>query len=251
MFDGSLRIWILSDPLNRREARFLNPTNPVGIMLIKTVGSYVYAVSLINTVYKVLIDCQSLTMHMRAEFKNPSLTIRGMDCSEDIVLILDHSLNVLVLDQNLTVLFGIRNPIIPKKSLPLPISPSIVDEENFLIPRLYGFDHICLSGGVPSVSRYQTVVDEFELVRAVISSDSVAGKLFVGSFPSKTIFSTALPLTPLQHYRPTTTSTFVVKKKDGYQGVYDLPVLLPDQKRAERRKKLMGMTEDLNLLMTY
>ena len=64
-------------------------------------------------------------------------------------------------------------------------------------------------------------------------------------------------MTPLQHYRPvssTGNSTFVVRKQNGYQGVYDLPILLPDQKRAERRAKLMeseDSPQNLSLLMTY
>ena len=155
-FDGSLRIWDLNQPFQRREARFLNQTNPVGIMLLKVVNNHIYAVSLENIVYKVLIDAANFTMHMRAEFNNKNLTVRGMDVSEDIVLLLDHNLNALILDCNLTVLFGIRNPIIPGKSLPLPITPCIVDEENLLLPRLYGFDHVCLSAGHPSVSRYRS-----------------------------------------------------------------------------------------------
>lgn len=225
-------------------------------MLLKVVNNHIYAVSLENIIYKVLIDAANFTMHMRAEFNNKNLTVRGMDVSEDIVLLLDHNLNALILDCNLTVLFGIRNPIIPGKSLPLPITPCIVDEENLLLPRLYGFDHVCLSAGHPSVSRYQTVTDEAELVRGVVACNAGSGQLYVGSYPSGSIFSTALPMTPLQHYRPMSagTSTFVVKKQSGYQGVYDLPILLPDQKRAERRAKLLeseDSPQNLSLLMTY
>ena len=101
--------------------------------------------------------------------------------------------------------------------------PCIVDEENILLPRLYGFDHVCLTGGHPSISRYQTVTNDGELVRAVVSTDN--GQLYVGSYPSSSIFSTALPITPLQHYRPHSAgdSTFAIRKgQNAYQGVYRL-----------------------------
>lgn len=254
-FDGSLRIWDLEDPLRRREAKFLDAENPMGVMLLKSVGIYVYAVALDNVLYKVKVDVPNLKMLTRGQFKNDTLIIRGLDASEDMILLLDHNLNSIVMDAELNLLFGIKNPILPEKPLPLPIIPCIVDSENLLIPRLYGFDHVCLTGGHPSISRYETVKSTGELVRSILTTETE--QIYVGSYPSKTLFATALPHAPLQHYRaPSGDSTFVIKRSNGYQGIYDIPILKPNQKRAARRAELAkanspGRHGQLGLVMTY